>query len=71
MQLSLELNGERRTLECHPGTLLSELLRSLGLEVELIELDGVLVRVDLMLAAQAHSRSLVTVPVETPAGLSS
>lgn len=66
MNLQVNINGKAHTLELHPGTLLSELLRSLDLcddDGDVVLLDGELIRSDLALAAQAHGRAVTTVDV--------
>jgi sulfur carrier protein ThiS len=66
MNIQLEINGTGRQVDCAPGTLLSDLLRSLNLcdeDGHIVLLDGELVRSDLALAAQAHGRRIVTVDI--------
>lgn len=66
MKIQVDINGNPQQVECHPGTLLSEMLRALDLcdeDGDVVLLDGELVRSDLALAAQAHNRRIVTVDV--------
>lgn len=57
MKVQFEYNGVAQEHEVHPGTLLSELL---GEDVTAVLLDGRLVRTEMLLAAQAHQRQLVS-----------
>lgn len=68
MLICFELNGISHRVDAAPGTLLTEMLHSLGELPDhgLLEVDGRLIRCDLMLAAQVHERKLV-IPVQVPA----
>ena len=73
MIIRLTINGEEKQFDCHPGTLLLELLRDHGYHSvkysdehgdagnDAVLVDGKLINSGIMLAAQAHGRKVVTV----------
>jgi aerobic-type carbon monoxide dehydrogenase small subunit (CoxS/CutS family) len=73
MQIDININGQDRHLEIHPGTLLLQLLRDQGLHsvkysdemgdsgCDAVLVDGKLINSAIYLAAQAHRREILTV----------